>query len=541
MGAPDKGRAQPDRRRGSRPQTEEKYREAIELYRSTRLSCAEISRIYGVTASVLRGYISKHHRDLMLARYNIVCNREEARHIKLQQLRGQLPATHAKYKAAIEACDKMDFIEFNVSQIARMFGLDGSGLGRQLRTHYPEILEFREKERARLGINDNLPRGTRPFCKEQYAEAVKLLNSNSYITLQEVADSCGVSYTGLEQHLLFYHKELVKKRIGIREKALGQQLKGKITGRGTVHSPSPKAVEKYAEAVHLYRTTPMSIAQIAKKTQVSTKGLYGFLQTWHQDLICQRNEIPYEEGKPVDWSKVRKYNPATKAKYAEAIARLRESELPTTTVAAEFGLHPECFRAYLKEHEPELYARKGMVKTDNGGTALGRSMEKYDEAIRLYGTTTESLKSLAGRFGVNACSLRQFIERHFPELIEQRQELLHAEAIRKLKESELPINKVAAELGLRAKDFRQYLKEHEPELYAREDKVKIDRRSMIFSRSMAKYGEAVHLYATTTETLKSLASRFGVNACSLRQFIQWNFPELIERRQKMRQQAKQDR
>lgn len=57
---------------------------------------------------------------------------------------------------------------------------------------------------------------------------------------------------------------------------------------------------------------------------------------------------------------------------------------------------------------------------------------------------------------------------------------------------------------------------------------------------MTKYDEAVHLYGTTTETLKSLASRFEVNACSLRQFIQWHFPELIERRQKMRQQAKQD-
>ncbi|MCS2613142.1 hypothetical protein NXY41_09075 [Bacteroides fragilis] len=197
-----------------------------------------------------------------------------------------------------------------------------------------------------------------------------------------------------------------------------------------------------------------------------------------------------------------------------------------------------CFRSYLKEHEPELYARKGMVRTGSGMMAHG-SQEKYKEAIHLYGTTTEGINSLARRFGLNACSLGQFIRRHFPELVEKRQELLYTEAIRKLKESELPINKVAAELGLRSKDFRQYLKEHEPELYAREDKVKIDKRSMIFSRSMAKYGEAVHLYGTTTETLKSLASRFGVNACSLRQFIQWNFPELIEQRQKNRQQAKQ--
>jgi len=65
----------------------------------------------------------------------------------------------------------------------------------------------------------------------------------------EVADSCGLSYTGLEQHLLFYHKDLVKRRIRIRKKALRRQRKGEITGRGTVHAPSPELVEKYAEAV----------------------------------------------------------------------------------------------------------------------------------------------------------------------------------------------------------------------------------------------------------------------------------------------------
>ena len=185
--------------------------------------------------------------------------------------------------------------------------------------------------------------------------------------MPEVADSCGLSYTGLEQHLLFYHKDLVKRRIRIRKKALRRQRKGEITGRGTVHAPSPELVEKYAEAVHLYATTPMSAARIAGKTGVSKKGFYEHLQRWHLDLVCRRKNIPYEEGRLVDWSKVRKYNPATKAKYAEAIRRLKESGLPTAQVAAEFGLQPEAFRSYLKEHEPELYARKGMVRTDTGG------------------------------------------------------------------------------------------------------------------------------------------------------------------------------
>lgn len=410
--------------RGVRPETEEKYRQAIGLYRSTGLSCAEISRICKVTISGFRSYLSRYHRDLLLARYDIACSGEEARHIRMGQLRGQRPATRAKYKEAIEACDSMDYIEFNVSQIAREFGLDGTNLGRQLRTHYPGLIERREEVRERLGISDNLPRGTRRFCNEQYAGAVELLRSNRYITVREAAGRCNVSCSGLEQHLLFYHKELVGKRIGIREQAVGQRRKGKITGRGTLHAPKPETVALYAEALRLYRTTSMSARRIAMETNVPLKGFYDYLQTWHMDLVCQRKGIPCGEARSADRSKVRKYNPATKAKYAEAIRRLKESGLPTAKVAAEYGLHPECFRQYLKEHEPELYAGRGMARSESGRMVSRRSMEKYAEAVRLYGTTAESLKSIARRFGLNDCALGQFIHRHFPELAEQHRTLL---------------------------------------------------------------------------------------------------------------------
>ena len=72
-------------------------------------------------------------------------------------------------------------------------------------------------------------------------------------------------------------------------------------------------------------------------------------------------------------------------------------------VAEEFGLHPDCFRQYLKEHEPELHASLGMKKTENGGIMAPHSMGKYAEALQLYSTTTESIKSLARRFGFNDC------------------------------------------------------------------------------------------------------------------------------------------
>lgn len=431
MDTTDKGHTGCSRTHKPAPATEAKYREAVELYASTDLTCVEISRRCSVSLAGFKGYICKYRRDLLLPRYGIRCDPEEAAGIGMGQRRSQRPATRAKYREAIAACDSMDYIDCNVSQIAREFGLSGTNLGKQLRTHYPGVIERREEVRRRLGLGDNLPRGARTWSKERYAGAVELLRGDRYITVQEVAERCGVSYAGLEQHLIFYHKELIDNRIKIRKQAVGQQRKGKITGRGSVHAPKPAIVAKYAEALHLYRTTPLSARKIARQTGLPVKGFYKYLQTWHMDLVCARRNIPYEEGQSVDWSQVRKYNPATKVKYADAIRRLKESRLTTAAVAAEFGLQPECFRQYLKEHEPELYARQGMTKTANGRAVSRRSMAKYAEAIRLYGSTSGSLKSLARRFGVNECSLGQFIKRHFPEAVEGHRRAVERERERK--------------------------------------------------------------------------------------------------------------
>lgn len=134
-----------NRKRGCKPETEAKYRPALELYAGTDLTSVEICRECGISASGFSRYIGIYHRHLMLKRNGIKCSPEEAGDIKISKRRGQRPETHAKYKEAIAACDSMDYIEYNVSQIAREFGLNGTNLGRQLRTHYPEVLEFRER------------------------------------------------------------------------------------------------------------------------------------------------------------------------------------------------------------------------------------------------------------------------------------------------------------------------------------------------------------------------------------------------------------
>ena len=109
----------------------------------------------------------------MLARYDISCDKEEAGTIRLGQLRGQQPATRAEYKEAVEACSSMDYIEYNVSQIARRFGLDGTRKHRSGAGGYESEAGFRALEKQgshtllytpsvfRVAAHDRLPERSR--------------------------------------------------------------------------------------------------------------------------------------------------------------------------------------------------------------------------------------------------------------------------------------------------------------------------------------------------------------------------------------------
>ncbi len=151
-----------------------------------------------------------------------------SRTARLRRPQAPKAATRAKYGEAIRACDNVDYIEYNVSQIARMFHLNPSSLCKQLRVHYPEIVERREQVRIRLGLNDNLPRGARRQSQSQYAEAVEHLR-NSDDTIMETALLYGLSYSGLREHVLYYHKDIVVKRYVKRKNAVAEKKPGVLS------------------------------------------------------------------------------------------------------------------------------------------------------------------------------------------------------------------------------------------------------------------------------------------------------------------------
>lgn len=407
-------------KQGVKDNTKQKYSEAITLYADTCLSIKEICEKTGVSFCAFSSYLSKYHRDLMLKRHNL----SHLPKVKLRGRKGQTTASHYKYKDAIAACDSQEYIEYNISQIARIFDVDCSSLASQLRRHYPEIVPRRESERRRMGITINLQYGARKWSKEGYAKAVEMLQTSD-MTIEEVANACNVSYTGLREHIIAYYPQITSARETKRSNAVGQKIRGKRNGNWAIHKPEDGSIKRYEEAIEMYRTTSLDVQDIARITSVDLGGFRYHLKTWYPELMVERRGFD----KTVDLSQTKRYKKSSAEKYIKAIERLRDSDLPTAKVATEFGLNPETFRMYVREHYPELTAVRGMTKACNGKTVSRCSAAKYAEALHLYETTSEPLKSIAERLGLTYNSVGGFIRRNHPDAINKHNALRMSDKI----------------------------------------------------------------------------------------------------------------
>ena len=403
---------------------ESKYRESIALYSDSTLSIKHICEQTGVGFAAFCSYLSKHHRELILKRHNLT----EYNHVQLRGSKGQTTAAHYKYKDAIAACDSAEYIEYNISQIARIFGLDCSALASQLRRHYPEIVPRREQARRRMGIAVNLQYGARKWSQEAYAEAVAMLQSTD-LTVDAVADACQVSSSGFREHVLAYHPEITAMREQKRTEAVGCKVRGERSGNWSLHEPDAETVARYEQAIALYRDTAHSVESIVRQVGVTLGGFRYYLRTWHPELMVQRRGF----GQDVELEHTKRYKKATAQKYADAIGLLRRTDLSTAKVAAQFGLNPEIFRMYVKEHFPELTTARGMTRAANGKTVKSSSAQKYAEALHVFETTTEPLKSIAQRMGLTYNSLGGYIRRSCPEAIEKHRSLVALERKNELK------------------------------------------------------------------------------------------------------------
>ena len=401
-----------------------KYAEALSLYAETDMALCKIAEACGVSEGGLGNYLRRYWRGLVLRRNGFKADGGDLHSVKIVQAGKQSAVAHAKYKDAVAACDSLDYISMNISQIARHYGLNATSLANFMRVHYPDILVRRERLRHKLCLNDNSWHGARPECVEQYADAVELYRTTD-MTVSEIAGLCGVSECGLSQHLRFYHKDLLEAKRRERRLAKAQAKSyGGLLGNGRVYKPSAGTEEKYAEALRLYESTALTMKDIALRTGVPLEGFRAYLHKWHRPLVLERLGIEGDVGSGVDLRRARRRMKTAAVKYADAIESLRLNPRPVSRVAVEFGFNPDAFRDYLHKHEPELASRHGMVRTADGRTVSRASNEKYAEAVRLYATTDEPLRSITGRLGLVYKTVDGFIRRNYPEAVARHKEIV---------------------------------------------------------------------------------------------------------------------
>lgn len=405
-----------------------KYEEAVEMYADSKLPLCKIAVKCNVSLGGLGSYLRRYWRELILRRRGISYEGKDPKDIKIVSSGQPSIVSKAKYAEAVEACKSLEYIDLNVSQVARKFNVNGTALANYMRLHYEEIPIWRENVRRMLGIGDNVHRGVRPECEEQYVLAVEMYKSTDK-TIPEIAEICQVSIGGLSQHMRFYHKEVIRKRKAERKAAKKNRIIGKICGNGQIHCPQQKTVEKYREALELYKNSNLIIKEIVRKTGVPLEGFRNYLRVWHRDLMLERRGGEKVDCKEVyiDLAKTKCYLKSIAAKYGAAIDSMKNNLRPVTQVAAEYGLNADTFRSYLWEHEPDLVSQCGMVKNENGKYTSRQAMEKYAEAVRLYETTTTNLKSIAERLGVVYNSLSGYIRRNCPDAKQKHEELVRKE------------------------------------------------------------------------------------------------------------------
>ncbi len=163
-----------------------------------------------------------------------------------------------------------------------------------------------------------------------------------------------------------------------------------------------------------------------------------------------------------------------------------------------------------------------------------RLRPEYAEALLLYATTTEPLKSITDRLGLNYMNVGHYMRRRYPAVLEQHKALLlskererFAEGVKLLRDSNLSPYQVMIQLGYTSK-FIQFIREHHPEL----------QRERVFNNSaksrpakVAKYAEAVamltELKSKQYNIVKKAAEKAGVNYHALRLHVYTYHRQLI--------------
>lgn len=356
---------------------------------------------------------------------------QEQEHRRFQYMAryGQHPETEARYRDAILACQSIGSLELTVTQIAREYEVKPECLRNQLKRHYPEVLFRREQMRDLLGYSRPGNRGLKKSTVEKYAAAVQMLR-DSGVTVRQAASKCDVSYQGLQQHLLFFHKDIAESRMLYRTDALlkpvlSSQRKGSPSSIGGKRMPKPETASHFAPSVKLYLETDLTVTQIAARSGVNAHTLSCYLKRWYpQDVERRRVE---REAKWAAKKEERAIRPnlscaaVARQRYTPAIALLQEG-MTMSQAAKQLGVEIWDLSAWFRRNHPEILeqTRSGMFVLPSGQKTLRRTYDRFlPIAEYISSHPSKSTKEVAAKFNVPVSSLVKYLSTYFPDVWER--------------------------------------------------------------------------------------------------------------------------
>ena len=364
-----------------------------------------------------------------------IYSQEEASQISVQRMQqyvggryGQRQETHERYDGAVKACSNIEYLDKSVSDIARLFGLEPESFRNQLKRHFPDVIPNRDKLRRQLGLAKQPIRGLSPSTTAKYAPAIAMLRETD-LTIKEVAEKCKVSFHGLQQHLLFYHKDVAQKRLVQRTNALEKpRRKGEKDASNRVVGPRPETEALYADAIELYRTTHRTATDIAVDLGLNPHNFVRYIQYWYREEMTIRQKLRQEQAEERRRQrKVRMENSRivkAERKYAPALP-LIEAGATYDEAASKTGVPKDRLAYWVRHHRPDLNERarqNAWVTLPNGTRVMRRKWEKFQEAEKAFCNTDEPVKYIARRLDLSPKAVMNVLHALHPEVVLRRRE-----------------------------------------------------------------------------------------------------------------------
>ncbi len=382
-------------RYGQSPETEQKYRKAVQACMSIMnlsLSVADIARMYSLDPQCLRGQLKRHYPEVIPRRNELraMLGYPVSNHTRLHQ------SSMEKYAPAVKMLKETDL---TVKEVAERCAVSFMGLQQHLTYYHKDVAELRLGKRVQALAGqvqmrqkdcNNRPTGPSATTRARYAQAVKMAGETD-LPLTEIARLCGVASRGLQCFVQKWHRELMRKRQQRREEAL---LQRKEAAPPKV-SKTDKVRELYAPAVEMIRKG-RSLSEAAASLGASPGSLHAWLKLHYPDVLeASRNSMTRTPGGVVvKRATYKRYQIVAEYMAAHPADRTRD-------VAKRFGVPASSMQKVLSRVFPDIWKMHLESCSKERGRQQSVRRKTLRDAVAEYEAGGVAMEELARRCGVS--------------------------------------------------------------------------------------------------------------------------------------------